>query len=416
MICSRCGLQNKGAALFCENCGARLVAPPRVGANARFPAERTAPNAHMAPARPPEKPVETWAVILLVEIAVSLLAAFFLYQNFSRLFSASKTGERYFAAAMSKDWEGAFALLEVEESEFINAEAYANVNKGKEAPAISVYSVQEQVDVSRGFLGKEILITYRAQGDSHDSSYAISLNRQKQKKLLLFDDWKVSTEGLISKEFSVQAPMGAKVTVDGIDLPSSYLRGTEDGHDSYVIPALFSGRHEVKVSMEGMEPVTDSFDSAYDSEYALHEMRAPKEAMQAALQTAGIAIKEIYSAALHGKKYDAVASLFSSNAAPDVKEGYQELVEQMQPDEGSRIEAIAFDSINGTAESYMEDGQVLIEAHLTFDYVLTYTYESYWDSSKDTDTYEDSDSVTFYFVRENGDWALRNLGCHRLYY
>lgn len=390
MICQKCGMSNREDALFCEYCGGKIEMP--VGRSAAGK-----------------------KIVLAVELVAIVLLFFLCFRNVSGLFSAEKVGERYFVAMANGDWEEAYAMLEVEESEFINAKTYRQANAAKAFPQMNGYSVRKQTDLKENLLGTTIVITYRQKGDSTDYTYQAPLNRQSGKKYLLFDEWKVSPDQQIAKDCTIQAPQGASVSVDGIMLAQSYLTESQGGFDCYTIPAIFNGVHEVTVTMEGMESETGSFDTAYDSRYSITDMRVAKETLEKTVELSGNALQQVYGAALQGSAYSAVSALFTADPDAGIEESYRDFMEGMQNDEYSRIEAIDMSNISGTASSYMEDGKAVIEVDVPFDYKLDYSYQD-WDNAQKSDTYSSSDNVTFYFINENGSWVLNNLGCHTLYY
>lgn len=413
MVCYRCGMQQKEDALFCENCGAALknpvsvapVMPPDCSNDVPYGAS----SGYMA------KSMETWKILLIVEIIAAVFAVVVLFQNVTSFFGAQKVGERFFAAVTNGDWEEAYRMLEVDESEFINAAAFRKANESNGSSTVNTYSVSEKRNLEQGLNGTTITITYRKKGDSNDSTYNVYLNRQAKKQYLFFDNWKVASNQYMVQDFTISVPKGASAAIDGVPLSKSYLSGSEEDGDSYTIPYLFAGRHEAEISMESMETVKESFDTAYDSSYRLYSMQVSEEAVQQALNMAGSNLQKIYAAALHCSTFPAIAELFTTNQEAGIEESYQTFMESMQEEGYSKIESLDMSKISGTAESYMEDGRAVIEVYMPFHYALTYSYED-WDGKRQTDTYKDEDSVTFYFIYENGSWVLNNLGCHSLYY
>ncbi len=405
MVCYRCKMKQSEDALFCENCGASLKNPAKTALVPPYAGE----NGYAA------KSMEKWKILLAVEIIIAIFAAVCLFMNVAGLFEAPKVGERFFAAVTSGDWEEAYSMLEVDESEFINAAAYRKANEPYGASQVSAYSVSEKIDLEQGLGAKTITVTYRKKGESYDNTYYVYLNKQAKKKFLFFEDWKVNPERNLVKDFSVEIPKGASAKIDGIDLSKSYFNGNEESFDSYTVPLLFAGMHEVTVSMENMETVEERFDTANNSSYSLYNMKVSDDAMKKALELAGGNLQKIYAAALHGSTFTAVAELFTSNQESGIEESYQDFMESMQEEDYSKIESVDMSGISGTAKSYMENGMAVIEVDMPFEYKLAYSYED-WNGKRQTDTYKDEDSVTFYFIYENGSWVLSNLGCHSLYY
>lgn len=402
MICQNCGTQNGAGARYCENCGAPLETSYSMPV-----------RAPQTPRPLPEKKMNAWSVALVIEIAMILAGCALLYHNTAALYGAKKTGERYFAANMDADWEKAYEQLGIAQSEFINADAFARMNRETPGMKIAGYSVREQGDLSRGYYGKDVVVTYRVERESSDRTWTIPLKKEDSKKWGLFDDWKVLPDDMVCKDFEIRVPAGASAELDEISI-EKYLEGTQEGFDRYVIPSMFYGMHVIQVIMDGLETEKAEFDASGGS-YVLNQMKVSRETEQKVLEKAGSNLKDIYAAAMQGKLYDEISGLFSQDLEYGIADAYQELSSSMQESGSCQAETLEISSVTGTARGYLEDGKIVIEANLSFAYAMTYSYDDYWDE-RQMDTFEGEDEATFYFIQENGNWVLRNLGCVSLYY
>lgn len=417
MYCQNCGTKNSDDAVFCESCGTMLErndipveqTPVQMPENGPAKVTQAAPAVH--------KPVPKWLVILILE-AVALIAVFYAaFTLAKRGFGAERMAANFFVEMTNGDWEKAYEKLDIEESEFINAKMFALANKHNSFGSINAYSVEKQGGafgdlIANTGLGTAVDIQYRTKGSDSDSTYEVILNKQGKKKLLLFDDWKVSTDQLVCNNYQIQVPDGATVVFDGITLSDNYRSSDADDYGIYyTIPQIFRGSHTLTVSKENFEDVTRNItvSSSYD-EYSVSNMTMKKEVLEELIQLAGKNMQTIYTAAIEGKKFDTIADLFAKDAKEDVKDSYSNLISNLSGNGSSVPYKLNFHNIQGSA--YTNGTSVSISA----EYHMEYSYEDWWDGSLQTDSMDSTEQFTFDFVEEDGKWVQTNLGCYTLYY
>ena len=180
--------------------------------------------------------------------------------------------------------------------------------------------------------------------------------------------------------------------------------------DVYQIPQIFYGTHEIKITMEDMEDVIETFQIDYgSSQYYKESMKVKEEVLDALAQKAGENMQKIYSAAMAGKGFKTVENLFTSSeeARKGIKESYENLLSGLN--EGSSQPTKAnFQNITGDVYGS--------EVEMSFDYDLDYRYEDWWDEEWEVGNYKGEDQWVFQFVKEDGNWVQTNLGCEPLYY
>lgn len=409
MFCQECGAKNAEEAAFCENCGAKLKHEEEVMQKAPYQ------NADVQ-SIPPR--IEKWKWILGIELVAIVVLLVFAYQNAQNYFGAAKVAERYFIAVANDDWNQAYQMLELDESDFINEESYEKMVKENQLPKITSYVVGNKKIISGKQLGTTVEIKYRSKGDSSDSTYTVSLNKQPKKRFLLFDDWMVSTDSIISKDVCIRVPQGAKVQLDGNELPSSYITKKEDNLDTYVIPALFSGIHNVKAAMEGMEDDNGKFNTMNSGEYVVRSMQPSQETMDELIRIAGEDMQKVYSAALHGDSFSTIADLYTKNKdyAGEIEREYDSFLKSTQGDNNDITNTLRISNISASAVPYEWGSEPAVEVNLDFDYSVDFSYEDFWTGDMRQNSYDSSDSITYNFIYEDGEWLPSNFGCHILYY
>ncbi len=434
MYCQECGTKNTDDAVFCANCGVKLAwgeeyiprmhqqnIQPQSTQFQNIPFQNGQPQGYPCVTSPKmSKKVETWRIVFGIELIAIVLLLVFAYKNASAYFGARSVAERYFLAYANGDWNSAYQMLELDENDFINENNYEKAAKQDQLPKITSYAVGKIQAFSGDELGTAVDIRYRSKGESSDSVYTVSLNKQRGKKFLLFDDWKISTDDIISKDIMVQVPKDAKVMLEGQELADSYIsKGKEkDGYyDTYVIPELFSGTYGVRVTMDGMEDNNGMFHT-YNGTYIVTSLRPSEKTMDQLINIAGEDMQKVYAAAMHGNSFATIADLYTNNKdyAEDIEEAYDSFLESAQRDTGDVANVIHISNISASASSYDGNSGPVVEVRLQFDYSVDFSYEDFWTGEMRPDTYDSSDSVIYDFIYENGEWLPSNLGCHTLYY
>lgn len=399
MFCQNCGTKNNDESIFCEECGTKL--------------EKPVSN----PVKPsiPRKPISKLTIAIGAEavLLAAMIVVFFSIGN--KVCSPEKVVEKYFVELANQDLKGAYKLLDVEEDDFINEKLFEKVNSNSKLNKVTNYEVKKS---KGGSLGKNIEIEYRTKGSSSDESYYVSVNKKAGKKALFFDNWEVTTEAIIVKDFLVTVPAGAKVTVDGVELDKSYINQKDEAYQFYTIPAMFAGEHQIVVSQEDMQEVRKIVSTNDTYSFWQEDMVPQKEVLEEVIQTAAKDFEAVYMAAASGKEFDSVKDLFSSKkeSQSQAKEEYEELRDELRDSSYSFINKIAFSEIEGTIEKgYAETDEMCLEVSLEFDYLVDYDYED-WFGEVSNKTYNGSDYIQFKLIKEDGAWKLMGLSGTYLYY
>ncbi len=448
MYCQECGTYHDDDAIFCGECGVRLDKGEPVQSNVE-PAEPIIdflkPTVELTeePIQPAEPTVQSTvkkaatkpkaslhlsktSMVLIVEALVLVLVICGMAFLAKKCFTPEQEAVNYFVNIANGEWEKAYEKLDVVESEFINANTFAAANKYNSLGVINAYQVREIQDeemtellYQQTALGRDVYIDYRLKGSTYDSTYMVSLNKQPEKQYLFFDSWKVGTSNLICENFYVYVPTGAVVTIDGTVLSDAYAvmtdgTGTyaEEQITEYIMPQIFMGAHEITVTMEGKQTVTETIHIASSYyEYYLTQMYWTEEAMQELIQTAEASMQQIYAAAMDGQPLESISSLFTTHEfyLEEIQYDYKYLQESLRDTAYVPVK-ISFSDMQGS----MYDTETTVT--IDFTYEVEYYYENWWTSAMEQDIYVGSEQWYFNFVKENGKWVLTNLGCETLYY
>lgn len=473
-VCPNCGTANLIDARFCENCGTDMgnfaVQRQQVSGNGYgqqgngygmnqaasnnqygnqepnngYGQAGSLPGSYGTLSSPPQpmvkKPIPKWLLILIAEAVLLVFSIYGSTMAIRSNRSPERVAESFFVDIANGDWEQGYSELDVEGSEFINGKMFAGAiarnnilgivtNYQIESPydkqgADGLKSLYELADnlgleeyLEQGSSGssfeKTFEIDYRLKGDTEKYSYLIMMNQTPE-------GWKVEASNFICRDFCIYVPKGLHVSLDGIELGEKYLlQEGEEGYekddynsmDSYSVPEIFYGDHEIKITMEDMEDVSESFQIGYgDYQYRLENVRLKEEVRDMLIQKAGENMQQIYSAALAGKNFSAIENLFFSNEEmrKQAKEDYEYLLADLN-EGGDLPTRIIFQNIEGKSDP--SDSTV----YISLDYIVEYKYESWSGDWKDSQS-DGSEEWTFGFRKENGNWVQTNLGCQTLYY
>ena len=179
---------------------------------------------------------------------------------------------------------------------------------------------------------------------------------------------------------------------------------------------MFTGQHQIDVSMPGMETVKAVFDAGWDG-YYLYKMQISQGTLQELLGRSEADMQKIYMAAFQGTAFEGISDLFVTDRekSAEIESNYNSLTKEIADNDYYQIEALDMTSVTGEAYSSSEEG-IYAVINVSFDYRILYSYPDSWENVRRSDIYDGEDALTFYYVLENGRWCLSNLGCHSLYY
>ena len=260
-------------------------------------------------------------------------------------------------------------------------------------------------------LGRNVTILYRNEGDESDSWFDVSVTKSGKK-----GGWYVSSNQLFADNLQLVVPSGAEVSVDGVTLEPDEggdysLTDNGDGTAAYQISRLFTGRHLVTVAADGREEAARVWEVYGDGDYYEVTDLLYSEAAINNLQTlAAENMRRIYQGALSGQDFSELADIFTSDQ--DMLESIRQAYENMREElEGEYTQVNSLDFYNMQAYSQNYEARVT----LSFEYQASYTRKSWSDELTNENT-QNSDSLDFVFVQENGNWVQTSLGCDALYF
>lgn len=389
MFCSECGSKNKDGSLFCENCGHKF--------------EETVKKENKTKKEPTKQQgKKSITKYIIISVVVLLVGAYLLIDN---MFSPTKVAEGYFNAVTNLDADKLYGYLDVEESEFTSKKVFKDIiNSEKESKKEIVNYNVDKVEKSTDGMSASITIKYMLKDSKDSSTLKIDLVKSKNKKWLLFDNWKVNTgDYVVVKDYKFNLPTGSKLTIEGKKVDKKYLKETEDGIDTYVIPALFATNYNVKVELMGLEienKVKINSYSAYSLDFTGDNISAAgKEKIQKAIKTS---LENLYNGAKDKKTWDEVKSNFEykNGDVSKVEKTYNDLLSSFS-NSSSTLNSITFTKIELSNASLNKKGQLYLSVKASYDFSLSYQ------SGDETKTNDSNDYDYMYLTFDYSDNSFK---------
>ena len=435
-ICPECGTNNSDDARFCEHCGRkldmdddmiqeenqdgeltetiRIDREPDGEAAREFQtgADRNVKWEEQTGQRGKSAPQGSGRLSLLQIIAIGeavclavVIAAFFVI-GFTK-YNPRTAAEKYFSAYASGDWSAMYDLLEFPEENTMQEEQFADMMERTRTSDITNYTVKE-ADEENSDIARNFDVEYSVPGQGA-SKMRLTAVRQNSKAFFLFDIWKISAAGMITDDYPVVVPAGAKAAVDGVELSGKYkVEDNEEGTDTYRI-SVFNGVHSIEAAVPWCELYEGEFDTSSDSSAAVTEL-TPSEAGAKALQAKmEDALERFYTSAASGEDYSEVSDLFTESAAPEYKAVYDDLKESLASESGDyyTMNQITFDNFRCSfnVESGMIAGEM--DCEYTMDY--TYEYSGFGSSGRQSKTSEGSAYMRASFAYDGTTYKIQKV-------
>lgn len=444
MFCPECGKKNEEDALFCGDCGTRLIDNSQQVQSSVAPyiqpdqIQKIFPIAKEREYQQPEpkikKRVSVAAIILVLQLFFTIGLVVGLIFVINNQNSPKNIAEAYWKATMEQKWAQAYEYCDFPSGEFMSKQMYINAMTTEEEPieynAYEIHDLsaqaEEMASTLRGSLGddfsedlstatessiqKTYYISYVPRGSSDKITDVVTLSKTKEKKFLFWTQWKVTAADCIERDIQVEVPTGAKVTFNEIELSRGWATEEEDSITRYTIPSLFTGQYQVEVTMEDMAPYRMLFHTYEGGIYISHLEPTDEIKEQLAVQLVSDT-QEILQAAVEGKDFDEVEDFFQEESIEEnkIEEQYKELKDLLGNDENSGVVSYeASDIIVNYEGCDCTKGGMTIQLSAKGNYK-----ESKWRdwvfSTPELKNYDGELSMWITYVNVDGQWKLIDL-------
>lgn len=253
MFCTKCGKRNPDGAKFCESCGEKLVLKADINKRA----------VNKPAAAQPKMPSGSlkWVVLLVCQVIVIVSLVFLAKVMADRYYSPKYLVSQYFESIVNGHPEKAYEYLSSDgESPFFSKEMFCSKMGAQYNGKLVNYKVKQ---MKESFSKSVYKITYRLSGKSEDYTMMVTLDHLNQKKFLIFDQWKVSTQDICVSDYVIYVPVNAAAKLDGIQLTEENAAKKYDNEramDAYTIPQIMTGTHALEVHKDNYQDLKTNFD------------------------------------------------------------------------------------------------------------------------------------------------------------
>lgn len=410
MFCGECGTKNAKGAKFCESCGATLV-EEKSGTKTKTD-KKTANNDSLA-TKVNKMSKQNKIIMSIIVVIVVIFIAF--YAIMSSKLSPKAIAEDYFLAVANVDANKLYKYLDIDESEFTTKDMFVKITgentDDDDKMKVANYTVGNAKKELTG-LSTTVTITYVLDGEKDSKTADITLVKQKSKKYFLFDDWRVSTDGLTTvKDFEIRLLKGSELSIEGVKVDKKYLDKKEstETYDVYHMPAMFTTTYKATIKLPMGFEVEDNIRVSDYSKYtySFDEDTLPDKVKTQITNNIKKGLQTLYDGAKDKKEFSDIKKSFNFKGADlsDLEDAYNSLARSIS---NTGLTSISFTDIELSSLSTNSDGSLYASIKAKYKYTVSY------ESSGETKTHDSNDYDYMYIYLTYADKEFRIIDASSL--
>ena len=416
MFCGECGTKNQKDSRFCENCGTKLVEETKSKSKSTSHSKKTNNDSLKEKLKKMPKSKKIWYGIVTIMV-VGILG---FYGVMSNRLSPKNIAKEYFLAVSNGDLNKAYQYLNIEKNEFTNMEMFLTISNREldddDKMKFSNYKIGK-VEKSKDGFTANVSIHYLLEGEDEPEIVQLTLVKQKSKKFLFFDDWRISNKMAImdtKKDYKIKVLKGSKVILEGIEVDKKYIdkNSSDEIYDIYKMPTMFTEKYQMKIVLPMGIEIEDTLNVASYSSYTFHldEDNLPETLKKQILDRAKSGLQVLYDGAREQKSFDEIKDAFNFKDADlhDLKETYESLAKSLS---NSGLNAIEFTEVTLSSLDTTKDGY---KAYIRAKYQYTVSYTS-GEEIKTHDS-SSSDSMIIYYSYIDNAFQIVNASSLNTYF
>lgn len=356
MYCKECGTKNKEEAIFCEECGKKIK-------------EKKTKQERKKVSKKNKLIIEI-VVVIIIFLGLSFTAL-------SYMMSPKKIAERYMEALVNQDINKLYSYLEIDgDKTFITKEIYQEL---LEKNKIINYKITD-IEYGNNKLTTSVTFVYTEYDSKEEKTMRISLVKQKKKRLLFFDDWKISSSknnDKIVENFKIIVPKNAKVTYAGVEVKENYLdkNNSTDRTDIYILKQVFRASTNITVELENGYKIEDevtpnTYKCTYTASVSLSDItKEEQEKIKNFIQND---LTILYEGAIEDKDFASLEHInIEKNNSEAIEKKYNTLKENLKKAYNS-LTAIEFTNITLSSVKLDEQGNLEFRLKANYQYSIQY--------------------------------------------
>lgn len=405
MFCSECGTKNEVGNKFCQECGSPLETNSDLKEQSTKNEEKT------------RKPLSRKNKIILGVLFVVVIICGVGYKVGSDLTNPKTIAKDYIQAVIDLDGNKLYSYLELEgDKTFVSKEIYTQLLKENDTDISNVENYKiTGVEYGNGNLTAKVKFTYTMKGSSEEIDSSVNLTKQKEKKYIFFDDWKISDLSASSatlKDFTIKSIKGSTITFAGVSLSDNYLdsKSSTSKFDVYVLPQVFTTETKIQIvlpmGMEIEERVTpSSYRNSYTVDFSEENLtEASQEQIELAMKDV---LTNLYTNAIRNTTFNDIKANYEKEGLDltNLEKNYNELVSSLMSS-STKLTEITFNTTSLSELELNDDGYLEVQVRADYSYRVEYTS---W--SEETETHQDTDSdyMTLILGYQDGSYYLVDI-------
>lgn len=291
-------------------------------------------------------------VVVLLAVSLSVI---------SYLVSPKRAVEFYFKSCMDSDWKGVYQHLYLPESPFLNEEAFADIAESTFSPGEYLdYRIESVPSMAGDSLYSTYTVEYSTPLLSAPSQMTVTLVKSG-KQLLLFDQYKVSLEGLIAEKCVVIAPAGTQLFLDDVAVEVE-----QDENGLFQLPMLFAGVHTLAMEHPVYQCEPLRVDMSSGCQYNLFSNCQVNFSSLTNSEIGDVTqyFADLFESAVPGESLESTGLPVSNRIGSEARENFQRFQEDRLYRE-SRRGKMSLKSVTLT-DAWLDSGENLVECQISF--------------------------------------------------
>lgn len=379
-----------------------------------------------------------WAILTICISAVVITAIIIFFVIASGASNPQKTVEKYFTAVTSKDYSGAYDMLNYENKDFTSKEAYIAFMKqadelkssAEKTATVTDYKIYDsnlvtRTDISDIYRATDVLdeyvenekinsafskqnseikryyIAYRLNNSKPNKIMTVWLKKQPTKQFLFFDNYKVDGTDDLAKDCTVTVPASSKVTIDGKEVPETALvnddSSTGYAYIKYKLPTVFKGSHKFKITAPYMKDIEQTYSVSSSVNYSFTNFTFNDDVKATIQKKSQELIPKLLEASGAQQPFDEFEQYCSSDtSSTNNLKAYYEYIEKAW--KAQNMTALTMSNLEkSTSGNYSISNKIAYYDKYIASYKLTYA-----DGDRDV-----RGSIKLIYVFENNDWKVK---------
>ncbi len=306
---------------------------------------------------------------LVILVIFAFLGIWFAYGK--RAGDSEKFVTQYFEYLLTGNYEKMYEMTDIVESKFIDYDSYSKMMESHLIKGgIDKYDIEllEKETDSRTYEIKYV------KKDETEGTITVKLDRQAEKKYLIFNSWKVNIEDEIVDKYVLGVPVDMNVTLDGKDIEEYVDTESIDGSTRYYeLLRIFTGSHNVKISGKNIDALNENIIISHeDTEkvFQLDDFGLNPQVACEIEEYSEYVLGQMFAHALEGVEYSGVEPLFakSEKARATILKVYEKMVNWTTGEDGAQIETFEIKKMKDSIYSYNYPDEVVVKVVYSYQY------------------------------------------------